>query len=61
MKNNKRRAPQGLSLPRPEGGVPMPWDRTAIYTVETENGELLSLGPEELKNYAKMQSGGTRS
>ena len=52
MKNSKRRAPQGLSLPKVAGSVPMPWQRQVIYTVETEDGEVLSMGPEELRNYA---------
>lgn len=37
------------------GSVPMPWQRKTIYTVETEDGDLLSLGPEELANYAARQ------
>ena len=54
-RQKNRTMPEGLSLPKAPGSVPMPWQRKVIYTVETDNGELLSLGPEELANYAKAQ------
>ncbi len=54
-RQKNRTMPEGLSLPKPAGSVPMPWQRKVIYTVETDDGELLSLGPEELANYAKAQ------
>lgn len=56
MEDKKYRTmPEGLSLPKAPGSVPMPWQRKTIYTVETEDGDLLSLGPEELANYAARQ------
>ena len=55
MDRRENKAPEGLSLPKAPGSVPMPWQRKVIYTVETDDGELLSLGPEELANYAKAQ------
>lgn len=53
--DDRKKMPEGLSLPKAPGSVPMPWQRKTIYTVETEDGDLLSLGPEELANYAKAQ------
>ena len=47
---------QKLSLPSlPKKAVPMPWERKAIYTVETEDGDLMAMGPEELRNYANSR------
>ena len=41
---------QKLILPSlPKKAVPMPWERKAIYTVETEDGDLMAMGPEELR------------
>lgn len=53
---------QKLSLPSlPKKAVPMPWERKAIYTVETEDGDLMAMGPEELRNYANIQRAGASS
>ena len=53
---------QKLSLPSlPKKAVPMPWERKAIYTVETEDGDLMAMGPEELRNYANSQRVGASS
>lgn len=53
---------QKLSLPSlPKKAVPMPWERKAIYTVETEDGDLMAMGPEELRNYANSQRAGASS
>lgn len=53
---------QKLSLPSlPKKAVPMPWERKAIYTVETEDGDLMAMGPEELRNYTNSQRAGASS
>ena len=35
----------------------MPWEREVMYTVEDEEGNLLTLGEEELRRYADMRNG----
>ena len=58
----EQRMVQKLSLPSlPKKAVPMPWERKAIYTVETEDGDLMAMGPEELRNYANSQRAGASS
>ncbi len=54
----KRNGLQELSLPSPDEAATtpqraqMPWERRTIYTVETPDGELMGMGPEELERYA---------
>ncbi len=46
---------EGLSLPKLDETPPrarMPWEHKVLYTVETPEGELMSMGPEELERYA---------
>ena len=53
---------QNLSLP----SLPMIFffnerESKEIYTVETEDGDLMAMGPEELRNYANSQRAGASS
>ena len=47
---------QGLSLPSPEPekkpAGKMPWQHRVMYTVETPEGDMMTLGPKELERYA---------
>lgn len=45
---------QGLSLPVPEGTkrAKMPWEKRVLCTVETPEGDLMSLDEEQLTQYA---------
>ena len=41
--------------------VKMPWEREVTYTVETPEGDLMSMGPEELKRYTATHEEGAHS
>ena len=60
--DDRKKMPEGLSLPKAPCSVPLPWQRNTNYTVETEDGAHQRLAPEELANYAaRQQKGGAET
>ena len=48
----EKRQLQGLSLLKLEERAKMPWEHKVLYTAETADGDLMTMGPQELARYA---------